>query len=457
MVIPASTQIALFGLTTAVLMWASVRSPRAFLAMVGFLIPLASMNAKVGINLFWFILVGPLAITLLPLAPRAYSLTRVASDMWIFLAYVAGLSCFWMVAEYFYLHRTSLATSAGLGSGQSTYRMPVQFFSFIFQSMALFVIPMRARNHGDVRAGFVGIGTGLVVSIIVGLLLSLAGIGMLNADVERTQIEVGGRNILRLSGLSNEPRHLGAFLVVAFPFGLAAFHSVTGRDRHRLVVAGSLCILGIFLTFSTSSWIGFATAICVYMMFSLFDRGRKRLAWLVLGAVVALLTVMSSAFVRDAVETRLQHRLEEYETRGGIQSQKDDLLLEVFEANPEHLILGFGLGGYDFEALPYALRRRYWDHGMTPTPTSTAGRFLGDLGLVGLLMFIAVTWRWARRVRATLGANWAAAIPMSLAGLFFVSQMAYTAFLFLCGGLLTAAHLRKAPPTSTSSHNPSLT
>lgn len=419
--------------------------PHHYLFVVGFILPLASIELSTGVNLYWQMIVGPVSLALLLLCPyrgrRLVPIPRFAR----FLVYALVLSLVWMLVDYMMLERHLFAHQAGLGKAQSIYRMPVQVISFLFQTSILLIIPTRAHTKKDVFAAFKGYGLALIISAVTGvILLLLTGSGMFTESVGQAGWNIGSTRLSRIGGLSSEPRHLGAYTVVFLGFLLGYYTLGKRRISLKTLLTLGIYLLILFVTFSTSSWLGFFAMLSVYLIFLLPKMRSTGVQFIILTVALVVAIGTSSSFVQSAYEARVESRLSGGMESHGIQSQKDYYAVQVFSEKPHHLVFGFGLGGFDLEALPYLLDRPWIGTIHTPTPTSTGVQMLVSFGLLGCLLLVSMCWKWNRRLKRQRFSGIAHGIILAITGLAFVSGIAWPAFMFFAGGALTIGHISQS-------------
>ncbi len=436
----------LFAALTALLFWFNLTSPSRYLFLCGFLLPLMTPGLSVGINLLWYLLVGPLSLLLLAFSPQRSASRAAGFEVNWLIIYTVVVSGIWMCFEYLDLERFRWAEAIDLGAAQAVYKMPVQTASFVFQLLAFYVVPARARTVEQAGAGVSGLLAGCVLSIVTGLLLSVTtGTGMF-APPGRGVIEIGESHVVRIGGLSGEPKMLGAFLVIVASFLLASFiaEGKTRRGRRHFYLF-LFVVAGLALTYSTSAWLGFAAMMSVFMPMLLFHRKRARWALFWVVGTVGVAAGTQIPLVSEAIELRVEQRVFNPETRE-IERSKDYYVVDVYSEKPQHMLFGFGLGGLDLEAIPHLLRDPKYaaerQYVRTPTPSVNFMRLLGDIGIAGLAMLSWIVYRWRRRLRMAGEAIFALFIISAFFGLMFVSINAIACYVFLCGAVLTHARLR---------------
>lgn len=444
--LPAPLQFAAFLAVLGALLWLNSYSPRRYLYLSGFVLPYMTPGLTVGVNLFWYTLLGGLAIVILPLSPvRRWRWLR-RSPMNVVIAYVVVVSLTWMIAEYTVLHRYEQAESIGLGAGQAYFKMPVQLISFVLQLSIFYVVPTRARSAADALAAVRGLVTGLAVSCIIGILLvPTVGIGFVG-EVSRGTFTSGGRSIFRIGGLSGEPKMLGAFLVPALLLALVVFLGKVRFFRQLSAKRWAVPVMaiGFALTFSTSAWLGFFAGGFVALALATTRRRRGRLLIVMAATMIAAFLVWQTPATRAIVTQRIDKRVFNLETQE-LEGSKDNYVVDVFADSPEHLFLGFGLGGLDLEAVYYLLRDPKYSlqrqYVRTPTPSVNLARILGDLGIVGLLLFCWFAWVCSREMKALGQPHLALFFAAGMVGTAGASINALSSYFFLSGALLSWARL----------------
>jgi hypothetical protein len=438
---------ALFALFAAVLLILSATSTRRFLFACGFVLPLTTPHLIVGVNLFWFNIIGFVALATLPLAPGTARRWNISRAFLIFIAYVTILTAVWMVAEYGSLERYRLARHIGLGEAQTIYKMPVQLVSFLMQCFTLYVIPSRAASSEDVYAAFRGYVGGLITSVLVGFVLLLTtGSGVIDERGAAT-FRAGGALLTRLGGLSGEPKTLGAFLVVGL--GLLVAHGIGARRKKgsfvkRPSLIAAVLTTALFFTYSTSAWLAFAVVIATLFV---VQEGMRRRLVVVAFILLAIGVTIQTPFLKNVIEQRVTQRVFEKDTQE-VEGSKDNYVLDVYLEKPHFSLVGFGLGGMDLEATPFLLKDRKYklqlQYVRTPTPSTTGARLIGDIGLAGMVLLAACVWTWRRRLkRRGFGALSVFVVATGL-GMMFQSFNSISAFLFLCGGGLALERLDPA-------------
>ncbi len=441
MTLPPLIISTLFAILTLALVVANFSRPKLFLGLVGFCIPLVSIQLTLGVNVFLFSLVGPLSYALLRLGGARHFKTKFSEGYGWFVGYVVLLSIAWMAIDYTILHRYEDSRVLGLGFSQTELKMPVQLIGFATQLLAFWIIPSRAVSRDDVAAGIRGLTLGCLVSIGVGIALRMTtGMGVLGRPAG-ARFSLGSSTVSRLGGLSGEPKHLGALLIVtiAVLVALYAFGDLKNRVRNIAPVLFIL-LIGLFLTYSTSAWVAGALVVSLQLGLGLLWKGskktRRRRGTVVIALTLSAALATQSSFVQDVLESRITDRLVSEES-SKLDESKDSLVWDIYADRPYLAVLGLGMGGTDLEAVPYFLKDpKYSAHHLysrTPTPSTNGIRLLGDIGLIGLLLFGFAAWTIARRLRKSGEQALAIFSLTGLAGLMLVSINAIAAYCFLLG------------------------
>lgn len=434
-----------FALVGIALVVTAFLRPRVFLFTVGFVIPLMTLSLTLGINIQWFRFVGPLSLVLLPFAAYRNVTALRERRLWLFIGYLLVVTIGWMVLEYGFLKRYALAQSVGFGTGQTSLKMPIQLSGWLFQLSAFFIIPTRARNREDVMAGVSGFLAGCAFSIVCGLLLWLGtGHGAVY-DHERSTstIFLSSVSLPRIGGLSGEPKHLGAWLVIALAF-LAAFYPTYRRTGRRLVARRyvSVFVVGLFLTYSTSAWIGLVLTLPVHGALSALWRKRSRTMVAVFAVTVVLAGFSQSPFFREVFERRVSERVLA-DGGGEVRASKNSFVWAVYSQKPMLAFIGFGAGGFDLEATDHLVNNpRYYlllERKVTPTPSTTGLRVLGDVGVFGLFLLVGFVWSVSTQLRSRRYQDGAMFAVTGLVAMMLISFNVISSYLFLLGACTALA------------------
>lgn len=445
MIISNELNLLLFLASMIMLVWMSFTSTRGYLFLCGFLIPLWTPRLNVGVNVFLFQAVPLLTLALLPLGKHRPRVDLRQDPLRKFLIYASVVTVMWWLLEMTVLHRSHWLAALGLEAAQSQYRMPIALVSFLLQCACFYIIPLRARSQSDVIWGLKGFITSCAMSFVIGVAMFFAtGVGYVRESEAIWSID--GVSVGRIGGLSGEPRHLGSYVLVALALLIPM---VWGRSQNSLRKLSRsplawvfVLILAMFATFSTSAWVGFI------LMVAAFGLYLRRIGAVFVFVVVSTLVfggLWQSTFFRAAVELRITQRLYTEETQD-VDKQKDYIVVAVYEENPHILPLGYGLGGFDLEAARYVVMDKefkvHTKYVRTPTPSTTAPRLLGELGLIGLLLLGGVALKLSRLMRAKGFHTLAAGVFIVFVGVLPTTASALPAVLFVFGAAWTLSFSR---------------
>jgi hypothetical protein len=438
----------LFNLLTFILLLlllvglALSKNHKFFLFCCGALIPLITPGLNVGVNLFWYTLLGPLSLLLLVVTGLKLRFSGPKKIFFLFVAYVLFITIVWAALDYVFLQRYEDAVAAGLGWGQSYLKMPIQLFSFLSQMLIIFIIPSWAQCTGDVIAAFKGYFFGLLTSFIAGvMLLKVTGVGMIGRE-HGSFFSVADVLVDRIGGLSGEPKVFGAFLVVGICLLLSQYTWGVWKSRWILVLIGVL-LIALFFTYSTSSWVAFILMIIAMTVFS----QKKGILKFILPALIAVLIVAANTvpMINDIFENRVNVRLTNSEI-GQHEAQKDNLVFDMAERSPWFIFTGFGFGGLDLAAQEYfSTAAKYQIHGAylrTPTSSLNGPRLLGDVGFIGILLLVVAMWKWRRSLLVNKERGFALFTISCAISIILLPINAISAYLFLVGGILTHSKMR---------------
>jgi len=239
--------------------------------------------------------------------------------------------------------------------------------------------------------------------VLVGLVISVHAIFQyFVGDVSRVGfVGLGGEVEYRITSTFPHPNGLAGFLALLVPFSVGLVGVFQGRlMRAACVLLAALALVAVVLTYSRGALVGLI-ALPVILL-------HKKAAWPLIGAAVAVITVMAPDVWRSRVVDVAQIDGPEIATRLDFW----DAALHIFAANP---VLGAGLNSFGpaYEAVERP-GRTFLGGGFLDAPDTAHNLYLtvlAEQGLVGLaaltllvVSFIAMSIRLARspdsRVRA---------------------------------------------------------
>lgn len=212
----------------------------------------------------------------------------------------------------------------------------------------------------------------------------------------------------RGTGTYISPNHLGGFLEMVLPLGLA--HTLVGRAKPLIKVLlgyASLVILaGIGATLSRGTWVSTAVALCLFFGVLIFHRSHRLPAF-----IVAVILFAGGIYVLN--ESRpLQERLKQLTEQKGAAQGRTDIWPAAVAVWRENLWWGAGPAHFDYRF------REYRPEGLQSRPDRAHNDFLNtlvDWGVAGavlvasawILLAIGVvkTWRFVRSTPRDIGAK----------------------------------------------------
>jgi O-antigen ligase len=194
----------------------------------------------------------------------------------------------------------------------------------------------------------------------------------------------------RLSGPGLNPNDLGSLLVAAIVLAVTLAATSDGRPIRRWfsLLAAAGCAAGLFLTESRGAvLLGFGSALLI----APFAAGRGRRAATTVW--VALAVVLAAAWFVLAASPGSTHRLLHPGEAGG--SGRSDLWRVAVRMADAHPVTGVGAGNFRVVESSYLLRpgttqRDIYILDQPRVPHNIYLNVLAELGVVGLLLFVAI-------------------------------------------------------------------
>jgi O-antigen ligase len=209
------------------------------------------------------------------------------------------------------------------------------------------------------------------------------------AAIAQAPLGIGGtaaEGVLRVQAWYPSANHLALMLGRAWPFLLAGALSTSAWVWLPTAIVG----LALVLTFSTGGWLGALAA--TLMVFA--TMGRRRLA-ISVGAISAGVLVLTSGL---AIAGVLPARLNPLRQTGGF---RVDLWLSSLEMVRDHPVLGIGLDNFAYVYQAY-LREGALAEPNLSHPHNWVLHMWLELGLIGLVAFCWLLFRFWRNVRTSL-------------------------------------------------------
>ncbi len=276
---------------------------------------------------------------------------------------------------------------------------------------------------------------------IMGIRRVASGVGLSPEAPHLSFATFGGLPIFRITSFAGEPRGLGADSMLWITALFTLYFQ--GRANYRIHFALFLSILVLFLTLSTSGWGGFfcCLALVVYMVST---HGKTH--WISAMVMIVfflglLMAVDSSGLLPEEIslisvfEERWTERMENPLADMPVQET-----IKVLSASPQFLLYGTGAGGMSFYIAENLGGREI-------ILAATVGwvSILGDLGLAGILLMIAVMWGGIRNLLFRRVAGDDISRYMAFMGSILFCQFMISAELWMLScafGFLLASQLR---------------
>ena len=264
------------------------------------------------------------------------------------------------------------------------------------------------------------------------------------AAIAQGPLGLGGteaEGVLRAQAWYPSANHLALMLGRAWPFLLAA-GLVESRGRVSWVwLPAGLVGLALLLTFSTGGWLGgLAGGLAVIVMLS-----RRRLAVRAGATAAAALVVVSGL----AIGGLLPERLNPLRQTGGFRL---DLWLSSLEMLRDHPLLGIGLDNFAYLYQQVYLRPGAAAEPNLSHPHNWLLQFWLDLGVLGLIAFGWLLFRFARQVwtarrtwlvAGAVGAMADLLVHGAIDNSYFLVDLAFVFWLTLALGEAAAASVRR--------------
>ena len=202
--------------------------------------------------------------------------------------------------------------------------------------------------------------------------------------------------------------------------------------------------MGLFLSLSTSAWLGLIGACGVLIL----SQRPARTLPIILGGVVVVWVLLSTSDVfRDAIDEKLVSRIDSWNLFL-YHVPKDALVIRLLSQDMGLLLWGAGAGGTDaytmmpefILATPEIILRagiiKVVSLGQVQnslTPSSFAVKFLGEFGVIGVLLMLRFVIQALRRTDGTPYGRVSHLIALAVLGACLPSSMllVYTFFIFL--------------------------
>ncbi|HEV2124928.1 MAG TPA: O-antigen ligase family protein, partial [Chloroflexota bacterium] len=258
---------------------------------------------------------------------------------------------------------------------------------------AIFYVVARSALHGRRDAGRLALMliAASTVAAVLAIVQGLVGAGLVAAE-----------GVTRATALYPSPNHLGLVLGKAVPLAIAGGVYLRGRLQQVLGIAGCVCLIAVFLTFSRGAWLATAIALAVVLMPRLrdFAASHRKADWL--GLALALPLVLAGLLFALRFE-----RFSSLFSAAGTGLLRVHLWGSALRMALDHPLLGVGLDQFLYH-YPRYMHADAWREPNLSHPHNLLLDFWLRLGLVGL---IALVWAATVFVRSLLRVNEAAPDP----------------------------------------------
>lgn len=370
--------------------------------MLGFLIPLYSLSIRFFVEWSWYKLIPFIFLVIIVTKRRRKCPPR--KDIFQLAAVLISYMLVITLYNYF-LNIESGRFFYAIEAGQYYLRtyghMIVQFVVIVAVLLQFFFSPYLIKSKKDVDAfvnGFIG---GNIISVMAGV-------------VQYTSYRLVGYSsgIFRMSGLGGEPRHFGAFLLLAFFILLVNYLSKKPITIKNTWVKGGILAVGLFFSLSTSAYLGFLGGILIIYLFTVNLKKSAKIIAIFL--FIFALSIYSNNF-KQIVNDRLFSRMESLNYLLYF-APKDGIALKLISDNLRVCLLGTGSGGSDFYVMNYSfldsvpdvilragiIRSVYeGEVGNSLSPSSFFIKYWVEYGVIGiilLLMFVRLVIKKTRSI-----------------------------------------------------------
>jgi hypothetical protein len=317
-----------------------------------------------------------------------------------------------------------------------TFLKPVQAFTVTLAQLSWILVPSLAlkTNLQVIQAGWVYVCSSTLQAILAisqYLIYMATGINIFpmyrggvtddNLFQQDAVFSFGGRFLLRVNGLSGEPRQLALILV----FSIAILTFLLIRSKSKIIKTFAifsllLQVFSLILTFSTQGFILLSIGVLIYT----FSRKNKMqfLIFVITVFLSALLFIEIPSTVADIFQARILERIgfEEF----------DLIFLDFISASPLHLFTGCGIGNFHIASFEQAKQViREWQFQIF-LPFIGVFSLIATSGIFGTVTFYLLPYRLILKLSRSLKS-----LPIS-ERLFYVSVRNLLIYLIIVGLIL---------------------
>ncbi len=374
--------------------------------LIGFLLPLYSLSLRIGIEISLYKVLPLIIILISFLYLRNIIFNPVITKycMMLFVLFIVTTSI-----HYYIIYDDGFMQDSvwgGLTDVQAYMHMPIQLLTIILLVSNLFMLRNLIYNEISLNKFINGFVDGNIFSVVMGVLLSILYYIGINFEIYKIYL-VGG--VVRLAGLGGEPRHFSSLLVVS-----VMIRVLNNRTNLFIIKNQSLksliLLAGLFISFSTSSWLGFL----LMLLYFIISSNHKKIIPNIAIAAVLLLSI-NSVF-SETIYDKLWGRISNGYSQFAYYAPKDALVIDLLKSNPINLFFGAGSGGADYYIMSTGVLANA-DEKIISTMIMQAAlnnerqaslsassfviRYIGDFGIVGLFLLGMLIFRLGKMIKST--------------------------------------------------------
>lgn len=366
-----------------------------FATVLGFLIPLYSLSTVILVE--WSVYKLAPILILIWVIVRHGRLAKANSGAhtvaWLLLVYMMTITA---VVYGIHLTQGNFLRASLIGGDYVRVfgHMPIQF---VTMSIVILFLPI-IKSVRQSNVSFCRFVNGFLYGVMFSSVFAFAMFFLANVGIgvsENFFIGYYETKYERLAGLSGEPRHFGALLVLAIMLILVDDrHWLNKKKWHNALY---LLIFGLALvgTKSTSAWMGFAVSITVWFFLQNKNSLQMPKVSLSLNKILAVFSIGLFVLViglnnYTLIDERLLSRISTIDAAFYF-VPKDALAFDYLASNPVYLLFGAGAGGLDY----LIMDPNFVDSIMSSVAVTTQVLSLkGDLSFTSALTPSSFLMRW---------------------------------------------------------------
>jgi O-antigen ligase len=348
---------------------------------------------------FWHTALGPLPLTLDRVMLVGLLAAFVAQCRWgrIHLRPLTGSD--WLLAAFLAVLTISTLSSGTPDVVSTTEGSPLWRLAMSFIAPA--VLYLIARNAPFVRREWVG---SLLVMSLLGVYLAVTALAEITASwafvFPRYIADPSlGIHFGRARGPDLNSASLGILLTVCLGCAWSALSHIRRSWQLALLAAMPLMAMGVFATFTRSTWLGLAASGCTVGLLQVPRRWRLPAAGI--GTCFAVLLAAAlwgdvAALKREGTASEANHSVD----------QRKSFTYVSWQMFQDHPVWGVGFGRFYDRKLPYLSDRSQEFELESLRPLhhhNTLLSLLTETGMVGLAAFVALIVAWSRSAWSLVG------------------------------------------------------